>query len=203
MNGLDLQNDAFDKAVVHASHSFRALMNAMAGPGKSVSVIDGFPTIAGLNSGSSLVAHSLCDYEVSVWLASDDNIEKTREEFTFQCGCRFVDQACEADFAFFKQMPSLDKLDELKIGNAQYPDRSCTAVIEMPSFAEGRTLVFEGPGIERQNAIQVDGLSDDFIQWWPRNRQKFPLGIDLILTSQTHILALPRTVNIKVAAECT
>lgn len=187
----------FEAHAIEASHDFRLLMNAMARPG-SIQAVDGArEPVAGLNNGSVLAALTLCDHETSVFVQTGPHAENVKEFLSFRCGCILTDDLAQADFVFLNAMPDAELLARLKIGNSQYPDRSATAIIEVKSLSEAGNLVLSGPGIKTTHSMKIDPISSDLITWWEKNNERFPLGIDLILTCDDGIAGLPRTVKIK------
>lgn len=192
----------FEDGALQSADKFRALMDAMARPGEVMAATGDVAKIGNLNSGAALIAETLCDHEVSVWLDSTLIQASTREDFSFVCGCGFSDKISEADFVFFNGLPEKHTFDQLKVGNAQYPDQSVTLVLAVTSLADGQKLELEGPGIKSIQTIKVNGLDEHFVDWWERNNSLFPLGVDVFLTTDSDLMALPRTVKIREMIPC-
>ena len=180
-----------------SAQDFRLLMEAMARPGKVVELAPSKVTTKLFNQASRLCALALCDHEVSIWLDAGLAQPQVIEFLNFHTGSNIVQDLATADFVFFSAMPSLEELNSLQIGTPQYPDRSATVILEMANISAGDGYVLSGPGIQDKHYIDVDGLSQEFIQWWPENRARFPLGIDVYLTSDSALVGLPRTTTIE------
>jgi alpha-D-ribose 1-methylphosphonate 5-triphosphate synthase subunit PhnH len=81
-------------------------------------------------------------------------------------------------------------LDSYRIGEAEYPDRSATLIVELTDLRpEGATLT--GPGIR-----DTARLSLPETEAFRRNARLFPLGLDFFLTAGDRVAALPRTTRV-------
>ncbi len=75
-----------------------------------------------------------------------------------------------AQFAFVEAGQSLPPLSSLALGTQDYPDRSATLVVELPSLTGGASLSARGPGIQSEQTIAPCGLPPIFITLWRDNR---------------------------------
>ena len=189
--------EGYETHSIEASHDFRVLMNAMSRPGTLQKVTAGTDSVNGLNAGSIVAALTLCDHETTVFVEESDAGAEIREFLSFRCGCLLTEELEQADFAFFGTVPGTDVLERLKIGNSQYPDRSATLIAQVDTMSEGDGLLLEGPGIFNLHALSIPAISSELVEWWTTNNDRFPLGIDMILTTNDAIVGLPRTVKIK------
>ena len=78
-------------------------------------------------------------------------------------------------------------------GTPDYPDRSTTLVIAVPSLAEGEGWTLRGPGIDGIARLTVGGLPAGFSGWLADNRSQVPLGVDLVFVAGDRVAALPRS----------
>jgi phosphonate C-P lyase system protein PhnH len=175
--------DAHDSA-----RNFRALMEAMARPGKEQMLAPPKQVPSGLSAGMAACLLVLCDQDVGVHLAGKHDQPEIRDWILFHCGSRLV-QASDADFAL-GHFDDLHPFDAFSKGDPQYPDRSATLIIEQESCWEAFEI--QGPGIKDSGVISLP-RPDVFIH----NRQLFPLGHDFLFTKGDAVTALPRSSMIR------
>ena len=176
---------------------FRAVLAATSRPGTVQRIDVDISAPPPLAPAMAAVALTLCDQDTPVWLdaplrASHDVAAWLR----FHCGCRIVDDAAAASFAFAADIRELPAFDRFNLGTADYPDRSTTIVLGVETFQAGPDLSLEGPGIKGRQSFRVSPLPDDFVARLAVNRSLFPRGLDLILGTKSEIAALPRSVRL-------
>jgi alpha-D-ribose 1-methylphosphonate 5-triphosphate synthase subunit PhnH len=156
----------FADAPRDAAHAFRAAMSVAAG---------------------TLIL-TLCDPETPVHLAGGHDTPDVRGWIAFHTGAPVVARAAAA-FAV-GTWDALLPLDSYRIGEAEYPDRSATLIVELTDLRpEGATLT--GPGIR-----DTARLSLPETEAFRRNARLFPLGLDFFLTAGDRVAALPRTTRV-------
>lgn len=191
----------FEDAPRDAALGFRAILAAMSRPGCVADLPVTVQAAGGLNPVSAMVALSLCDHETPVWL--DPDFGPDAEAYVkFHCSSPLVAEPAKATFAFFAGCPEPNQLDGLRIGTADYPDTSATAIIQVSALQQGTGACLAGPGIKEFAYLQVEGLSDAFWRWHRRNHELFPLGVDVIFAAPSSLAALPRTTRVQEAAPC-
>lgn len=202
MRSAETQSDtfggAFDRPVLDAQSVFRRLMNAMAQPG----TIETVPVFArppgGLSPASGAVALTLFDADTPIWLdeplAEDQTVARW---IRFHTGAMQTDLADEAHFAVIADPGAFSGWHALSAGTHHYPDRSATLILQVSSLTNGPTLTLSGPGIQGTRAIAPSGLPNRFSENWAANRALFPRGLDLILTANDGVAALPRSTRIE------
>ena len=166
------------------ARAFRALMDAMARPGRIVTV-DGIDA-PGLSPAAAATLLTLADGDAPVHLAGS---ARTAEGWlAFQTGAPLVGKP---DCAFaVGPWADLAPLDPYAIGTPDYPDRSATLIVEMAELTtDGPTLT--GPGIADTARLSLP--DPDALR---ANAARFPLGLDLILCAGDRIAALPRSTRI-------
>lgn len=182
---------------VHASQAtFRCVLSALAEPGmrKTMPVrIDGPAPLAPATTALCL---ALMDFETPVWRDAAAATPAVASYLRFHCGCPLVGDRSQAGFGIVAD-PGRILLNEFSQGTMDYPDRSCTLVIQLPGFDGGPVRTLSGPGIERTRTLLVDGLPDDFDVQWHENNSTFPLGVDIIFCCGDEIIGLPRTTCIQ------
>ena len=199
---LHVVSPGFESPPRQAALCFRAILNAMSRPGKVVNTPVTLQQVDGFNPVSAMIALTLCDHETAVWLEPTFDAA-TRDYLAFHCNSPVTADVRIADFAFFAKCPDAGQLQALKTGTPDYPDRSATAVIQVPGFGGGTSLRLAGPGIKGSAWLSVDGLEPEFWSWWRGNNVSFPLGVDVIFTSGDAVAALPRTTRVLEQSSCT
>jgi alpha-D-ribose 1-methylphosphonate 5-triphosphate synthase subunit PhnH len=187
----------FADPVFGAQTAFRALMDALANPGLPQAIGGGLQHLPGLTPELAAVALSLCDHDTTLWLdpslaASDAVVAWLR----FQTAAPLTDDPIRATFALAGDAGAVPSLDHFALGTDEYPDRSTTVAIALPSLTGGPSLTLRGPGIESARTIAPAGLSTGFVGQWTANRTLFPRGIDLLLAADGQVVGLPRTTRI-------
>ncbi|CAM5459068.1 hypothetical protein FALB51S_03082 [Frigidibacter albus] len=127
-----------------AARAFRASLDAMARPGTLHDVTGALPP-APLSPAAGALVLTLADTTTGLHLAPSHDTPALRGWITFHTGAPLVGP--EAAVFALGTWDSLQPLDRFPIGRADYPDRSATLIVEMPSLeASGARLT--GPGIK-------------------------------------------------------
>lgn len=195
MTTLALQ-PGFDDPVNAAQQTFRAALDAMARPGTIATAVAQSGVPDGLSPAMTRLLLTLADADTPVWLPAGVP-ESTRAFLRFHCGCPFTAELSEATFVAAPAGFPVPALADCAQGDPAFPDRSATLLLELPSLAGGPALVLRGPGIESAQPLAPAGLPAGFLQQWRANHARFPLGVDLLLTSGTAFCALPRTTRVE------
>lgn len=175
---------------------FRAVMDAMARPGLLQTMDRPLAPPAPLGEAQGAIALTLCDHDVGVWLSTGLAKSPVGAWIGFHTGARLVEEKSACQFAFLEAVTTRLTFNAFALGSQDYPDRSTTLVLELPSLTGGPELVLRGPGIKEQMVIAPCGLPESFLLQWQENHQQFPRGIDLILTSGRDLIGLPRSCTI-------
>ena len=196
---------AFDLARVSAGFAdptresqqvFRKLMDAMARPGTlhDLSVAPDAPM--GLDRAAGAVALTLFDFETTVWLDPALRTEAVEGWLRFHCGAPFVADPQQAACAVVTDLAAAPALSAFNAGDAKYPDRSTTLVIQLPSLETGPPATLTGPGIKSKATLSLDGLRPDFWAEVQDNHARFQFGVDLIFVAGDRLTALPRSTRV-------
>ncbi|WP_434628384.1 phosphonate C-P lyase system protein PhnH [Chromobacterium sp. CV08] len=185
---------AFARPVDDAQRTFRAVLAAMAEPLLPRALPALPPALPGLKAATAALLYTLADQDVGVWLPAlpDETVASLR----FHTGLRLAGRPEDADFIVVAENMPLPELPSLKAGSAEYPDRSATLLIETDGFGEDQ-VEGSGPGFAAPRRFGAAGLPAGFWTEWRRNHARFPLGVDAMLISDTHIAGLPRSVRIR------
>jgi alpha-D-ribose 1-methylphosphonate 5-triphosphate synthase subunit PhnH len=172
---------------VQAAHAFRAAMDAMARPGRIVEITGATPP-APMSAAAGGLLLTLCDPETPIFLAPSHDIESIRSWIAFHLGATLTGPH-EAAFAL-GTWQSLAPVSRFSIGTSEYPDQSCTLIVEQPEIhASGVRLT--GPGIQSHAELSLPETEAFQI-----NAGHFPLGFDCFFTSELQAAALPRSTRI-------
>ncbi len=181
----------FRSPVPDAQQTFRRLMDAFARPGTIVDLAAELAPPTSLMPAAAAVLLTLADLDTPVWL--DPRLGGEAAGYlAFHCGCAFVEPLDQATFGVLVDGTDVRCLDGFAVGDADFPDRSATVVIQVDGLRADGGVRLNGPGIDGQAMLQVDGLDARFWTFQAGNRMLFPLGIDVVFASGRQLAALPR-----------
>ncbi|MEX0339812.1 MAG: phosphonate C-P lyase system protein PhnH [Arenibacterium sp.] len=177
----------FTEPAIQSAHAFRAVMEAMARPGK-IETISGAIPPAPLSNAAGTLLLTLCDTDTPVYLAGDADCDDVRAWLAFHTGAPLSGPS-HCMFAI-GTWDALMPVSTFPVGTPQYPDRSATLVVECAELeAAGARL--QGPGIRDSAALSLPD-----VQTFQQNHALFPLGLDFILTCENRLAALPRSTEV-------
>ncbi|MBL6457917.1 phosphonate C-P lyase system protein PhnH [Belnapia sp. T6] len=184
----------FADPVADAQSCFRALLEAMARPGR-VQRLAALPEApAPLSPAAAAALLTMADAETPVWTDAGPAAEAW---LRFHAGCPLVARPGEA--AFLLASGPMPPLAALAAGTEEEPHRSATLVLQVAALEEEEAWRLSGPGIENSHPLRVEGLPDSFLPDWAANATRFPRGVDLVLCAGPRLVALPRTTRIEEA----
>jgi len=185
----------FANQVDDAQAAFRAVLDAMARPGRLAQFAAPAELPPGLGRAASALALTLVDMDTPIWLSPA--CASAADWLRFHCSARLAEGPAAARFAFATaaECPPLANFD---LGTNEYPDQSTTLILEVPSLSVGGTLALRGPGIEALEHVGIAGLPSGF--WGQREmlHELFPRGLDIVFVAGNAALALPRTTRVEV-----
>jgi len=184
-------------AVLDSQRVFRAVLDASSHPGRVVAVPPPVETPPPLWPATASLCLALVDMDTPLWLDAAARAPDVAEYFRFHCGCRIVTAPGIARFAIVvdpRQMPALEEFD---VGTDEYPDRSATVIVQVEALEEGIAgQRLAGPGIENEARLLARGLPEGFWRSIRQNHALFPRGVDVILSADDLIAAIPRTTRV-------
>jgi len=188
----------FADSPVDSQIVFRTLLDALSHPGLiySLEVQSGVP--AGLSPAMTATLLTLVDVDAPLWLPEGISAD-VGQFLRFHCSSRIVEEPRLATFVAVPAGNGIPALTDCNQGDPAYPDQSATMIIEVESLEAGAPLRLSGPGIKDTQLLRPQGLPGDFLAQWKANNQRFPLGVDIILTQGRLVCGLPRTCRIEVA----
>jgi len=186
----------FRDAVRGSQTCFRAVLDAMAHPGRVVTLppsLDGAPPVP-LGDAAAAVALTLCDIDTPVWL--DAAAAPAAGYLAFHCGAPLVDNPADARFAIIADPAAAPPLDRFALGSDEYPERSATLVIEAAGFGGDTGVGLRGPGIDRETRFAVTELPARFWRERAALAELFPRGVDVLFACGSRLAALPRSTQV-------
>ena len=187
----------FVDPVLGSQRVFRRVLEAMAHPGRIVTLdalIDAPPSLA---PASAAVCLTLLDFETPIWLDDAARSSEAVEWLRFHCGAPLIDQPEAARFALMLAPATMPELDAFDAGTDAMPDRSATLILQVDELGAGAGPRLAGPGIADTTQLDVRGGPPRFWDLVRDNTTRFPRGVDLLLASGRRLAALPRTVRVK------
>jgi alpha-D-ribose 1-methylphosphonate 5-triphosphate synthase subunit PhnH len=184
-----------DPAIAHQA-AFRAVMDAMSRPGDIRPLATTIRPPAPLKPATAAVACALMDFETPVWL--DASLAAVPELVTwlrFETGAPVVSKPEQAAFAVIAEATVMPSFSAFLLGNHDYPDRNTTLVVQVERFGTGESMRLSGPGLAQSRSFCATSLPADFVERLQANRVLFPRGVDIILTSDDTVAALPRSIR--------
>jgi alpha-D-ribose 1-methylphosphonate 5-triphosphate synthase subunit PhnH len=172
---------------------FRALLRAMSRPGVRLECPAACAAPEPLNTATAAAALCLLDHETSVWLDGAFSLDAVTSFLHFHVGARLKTTPGDAAFGLVGEPATMPPLDKFLSGSSEYPERSATLIIQVPSLDQGDPVEIVGPGIETSATICPAGLPDWFWDAWSGNHKRFPLGVDVLFSHGRSFIALPRT----------
>lgn len=181
---------SFADPVHDAQRIFRALLDAMARPGRFVPLPLVPPNVP-LAPAMAAAALALLDADTAVWVqpeASDD----VRRWVRARCAARLCDDPASADFAIVVAPSMMPPLDAFALGSDLDPESSTTVLLDVGVTLSAAGVTLRGPGIATTATLRA-ALPAAF--WERRSAQHaaYPRGVDLLLFAGDRVAGLPRT----------
>jgi len=181
----------FADPVQDSQAAFRAVLDAMAQPGRIHRVARPDLPPPGLDRATASILLTLVDAESPVFL--DGAAEPYRDWIVFHCGAPIV-SAAEASFAVV--LGALD-VGHFPTGSDAAPEDGATIIAQIEALGTGQQFRLAGPGIAGHADFAASGLPAGFVESWAANHALFPRGADLILCAGDRVAALPRSVRVE------
>ena len=186
---------------------FRRVLQALSHPGRPV-VVGGdaeWPVVPGAacHPASAAVLLALLDAETTLWLSPALVGSAAETWLRFHTGCTVVAEPDQAHFVWATSLAELPDLSRLHVGTDASPETAATCVVDVPALcaeADGTHWALDGPGIRTQGYLGLPGVADAEVNRFDALRRAshalFPSGVDVLLTTATHVLGLPRTTRL-------
>lgn len=185
----------FPAPVDDAQRVFRAVMSALAEPGRIVPLA-GLPTPPSpLSATAAAIALALADYETPIALAPALAGDAAAAFLRFHTGAAVVADTGRAAFVI-ADAAGFEGLEGLAVGTLDYPDRSATLILQVDALAADGPLTLAGPGVPGSRRLGIDPLPSTLVPALAANRALFPRGVDLLLAAPDAVAGLPRSTTV-------
>ncbi len=181
----------FEDLTRDSQQTFRALLTAMAEPGRFCAIAAELTPPAGLSIGCAAACLTLLDFETVVWIQTGIPKE-TKNWLQFHTGCKFADDKQKANFAVIGNPSAID-IKDFSWGSAEAPENSTTLLIQADQ-SQKSTVTLSGPGIADSRTVSC-AFPTTFWTQWQANHSAYPRGVDCFLFEGRQVLGLPRTVQ--------
>jgi alpha-D-ribose 1-methylphosphonate 5-triphosphate synthase subunit PhnH len=185
----------FDDPVQQSQQAFRALLDAMARPGRVATVETEVGHPDNLSPALAAALLTLADLDTPVWLGPGFETDVVRSWLRFHSGAPLAAQPDQAAFALLDaaRMPALETFS---FGTDEAPERGATLLIQVPVLNGPAAMSWRGPGIKESIAMPFCGLDRTVWQQRTALSLEFPRGVDLYLGCGRDLVALPRSTAI-------
>lgn len=190
----------FSQPVFDSQRAFRTVLDAMAHPGRVLEIVTNLGPTGLLQPAAAAAFLTLADMDTPVWIQPGGpgaEYATTARFLGFHCNCPITNDPAAAAFALIHSPPRMPALCGFRLGEAEYPDRSTTLLIQVTGFDARSSAGLSGPGIRGNRSLAVAGLSSGFWNEWRENGVLFPRGVDVLFMSGCLIAALPRTTRVE------
>lgn len=177
----------FEQPIDQSQHAFRLILKALSEPGHRVTLSNG-PARAPLNAASTAALLTLADQETPLQLCAALKSEQVLTNIRFHSGAPLAATAQEVCFALFDEQLQAADLQALPHGTEISPEFGATVIVQLAELESGAPLRLTGPGIESQRLI-APRLPPALLDTVNRP-QRFPLGLDILLTCGDRLLAI-------------
>lgn len=183
--------------------SYRKVLACMSRPGIIKNIIEQSEKVnidICFSKSMLILMYMLLDAEVSLKIVShkEEDIARLVNQLTY-VKCKSLE---EADFIFVMGDADESMVEQAfraaKVGSLIDPHKSATIVVEAEKISNNKELLLKGPGIYKENYVQVE-LEGNWVVEREKKNIEYPLGIDMILVDKnSNIMCLPRTTQIKI-----
>jgi alpha-D-ribose 1-methylphosphonate 5-triphosphate synthase subunit PhnH len=183
--------------IVDGQRVLRAVLEAMARPGRVLAVTGPVESPAPLDPATTAICLALIDLDTPLWLDAAAASPAVLEYVSFHCGAPLAAGPSTARFAVVADLASMPPLDAFEAGDDEEPERSATLIVQVGGFQTGVGRRLRGPGIQGEAWLGIPGLPAAFWDQLRHNHMCFPRGVDVILAAGHQIAALPRSTRVE------
>lgn len=185
----------FEQPIEQSQRAFRLILKALSEPGVEVA-LPGGPVWGALNAASTAVLLTLADRETPLQLSDTLKSEQVLTNIRFHTGAPLASQQQDICLALWDSQLQATDLATLPHGSEISPEFGTTLMVQIAALTGGSRLRLCGPGIEKQREISPQ-LPPALLNYLLERPQRFPLGLDVVLTCGERLLALPRTTRVE------
>ena len=184
----------FEDPVYDSQIVFRKILKVMSEPGTIKKIRTTLSAPAPMMKATAAICLTLMDFQSKVWLDLPQDSEVAKY-LKFHTGSKLVEHSSEADFVVFFSAP--DEFPPLNLGTDGNPETAATVIIQTKTLDDTGKLKLTGPGIKKSRFLNAENIPKSLCDHRSKVNPLFPRGIDIILTSNKKLTALPRTTKIK------
>lgn len=185
----------FDQPIEQSQQAFRLILKALSEPGVIVELPD-VPAWGALNAATTAVLLTLADQETPLQLCAELKCEQVLTNIRFHTGAALAARQEDVHLAVWDNQLQPAELSALPHGSEVSPEFGATLVVQVSALEGSSALHLSGPGIEKQREISPS-LPMALRNYLLERPQRFPPGLDIILTSGGRLMALPRTTRVE------
>lgn len=185
----------FDDPVQQSQQAFRALLDAMARPGRVTTVETEVGHPEGLAPALAAALLTLADLDTPLWLGAGFDSETMKTWLRFHSGAPLAAKPDQATFVLL-DAAQMSALETFSFGTDEAPERGATLLVQVSSLAGPSAMTWRGPGIKESIAMPFCGLDRAVWQQRAALSLEFPRGLDLYLGCGRELVALPRSTAI-------
>ncbi|MFC0224953.1 phosphonate C-P lyase system protein PhnH [Serratia aquatilis] len=185
----------FNQPIEQSQQAFRLILKALSEPGVAVNLQSG-PAWGALNAASTAVLLTLADQETPLYLCASLSSEQVLTNTRFHTGAPLATQQEDICLALYDHQLQAEDLAALPHGSEISPEFSATLVVQISALAGGNPLRLSGPGVEKYREVSPL-LPPALLDYLLDRPQRFPLGLDILLTCGERLLAIPRTTRVE------
>jgi alpha-D-ribose 1-methylphosphonate 5-triphosphate synthase subunit PhnH len=185
----------FGNPVLDAQRTFRAALEAMAHPGRVVTVRGPADPPPPLTPATAALCLTLLDVDTPLWVHESATTAAVLDYLRFHCGCPIA----PADAAAFSLIADAGGFGapDLPLGTDEDPEGGATLILQVDGLVTGEGRRLTGPGIKGESRLRAVGLADDVWRRLGSASGRFPRGLDAFLVARDALAAVPRTTRIE------
>jgi alpha-D-ribose 1-methylphosphonate 5-triphosphate synthase subunit PhnH len=194
LNGnMDLSRlmPGFDDPELGSQQTFRAIVKALDNPGHLVQIRSKLSAPGDLNPASAAIFLTLSHDKTTFWADLNWTFPLI-EWFQYQCGCNIVTEPCMADLALITNPIAMPPLDYFRIGDDDNPDNCTTLIVQVGDLSTTATMNPIETVVNKMTTRSFLEVSPNFWDHWYFQSRRFPLGVDIFLTCNDMLAAMPR-----------
>lgn len=197
MNAPQRMEPGFENAVMESQAVFRMLLDALSQPGRIWQMPVKREAALGLAPATAEICLCILDRSTALWIDPELDSEAIGAFLKFHTGCTTTRDPATADFAILADCQRPELLTAFNPGTPEYPDRSCTVILQTDGLNDKAGVVLRGPGIESTQWLKVNGTGSALWSALRQNNALYPLGIDVVFVDGDQIVGLPRSTQIE------
>jgi len=178
---------------------FRAIFDAMEHPGELVTMRV-YPCVpAAFNSATAAVCLTLLDDGTPVWTDIDWR-NPVISWLQLGCGSSVVTEPCMAKFAIITMPAVMPSLENFRVGRYEYCEKATTIVVQVDDILLDADDRYSNITEAKISQLALKGVPKNFRYQWQQLFSRYPLGIDIFITCDDVLIALPKP-NLKTFAQ--